>query len=331
MGKLKFTDEQLDATNKSLEESGVPMPQFSNIESALAKELPEDVRDRFLKENEDKIIKSQAAVRSFLARKLFKQQQDRIRRLIVAQAQIRMHMARSKHLAKLKHYKDNEGKVIVVQAHWRGHVVRKAYKERKDYYRANMDSIVKIQAMWKARHAEKAYKSIASLNNPSLGVLQEFLHLLDDSDTDFEEELELERLRQLVVKRIRDNILEDSDVNDLDVKISLLVKNRISLEEVVKSTSGNRKKKQATTESNDPFSLRGRDKETKAKLEYYGQLFYLLQTQPEYLAKLMFSMNSKSAGNVTKTLENIILALYGYAQNTREEYLFLNLIKVNNY
>lgn len=36
---------------------------------------------------------------------------------------------------------------------------------------------------------EKAYKSISSINNPSVNSLQEFLHLLDDSDNDFEEEL----------------------------------------------------------------------------------------------------------------------------------------------
>jgi hypothetical protein len=135
----------------------------------------------------------------------------------------------------------------------------------------------------------------------------------------------------MVVKQIRENISSDAEVSDLDVKISLLVKNRVSLEEVVLSTKKMKKQLMAETqqaESANPFSLKGHDRETRQKLEYYGQLFYLIQTQPSYLAKLMFSMNKKSGGVVTKLLEDIVLALYGYAQNAREEYQLLNLIKV---
>jgi hypothetical protein len=41
IGKLTFTDEQLDATQQSLEEAGVQMPAFGNIETTLAAELKE--------------------------------------------------------------------------------------------------------------------------------------------------------------------------------------------------------------------------------------------------------------------------------------------------
>lgn len=146
--------------------------------------------------------------------------------------------------------------------------------------------------------------------------------------------VELEKLRQLVVKQIRENMVTDAEVGDFDVKISLLVKNRLSLEEVVLSTKKMKKQLQAEgnqTESANPFNLKGNDRETRQKLEYYGQLFYLIQTQPQYLAKLMFSMNKKSGGVVTKLLEDIVLALYGYAQNAREEYQLLNLIKVKKW
>lgn len=43
---------------------------------------------------------------------------------------------------------------------------------------------------------------------------------------------------------------------------------------------------------------------------------------------MMFGLNKKSGGSVTKFLEQVVLTLYGYAQNTREEYMLLNLIKV---
>lgn len=123
----------------------------------------------------------------------------------------------------------------------------------------------------------------------------------------------------------------DAEVNNLDIKISLLVKNRVSLEEVAMLTKKKAKlvgNTNVVSDSNS-FSLKGNDKETRAKLQYYGQLFYLIQTQPEYLAKLMFYMNKSSGSSVTKFLENVVLALYGYAQNSREEFLFLNLIKVS--
>src|SRR5256885_7302177 len=37
-----------------------------------------------------------------------------------------------------------------------------------------------------------------------------------------------------------------------------------------------------------PFSLKSLDKESRRRLELYQQLFYLLQTQPIYLARLFF-------------------------------------------
>ncbi|KAJ3397220.1 hypothetical protein HDU92_000100 [Lobulomyces angularis] len=376
VGKLKFTDEQLDATNKSLEQAGVAMPAFSNIATALEKELPplteEEMRRQYLEQNMAKILKCQAFAKGQQAKKKLaelrqinmqkrKAEADYQKKVVICQAEVRMHQARKAFLTRQKYWQQNKKAVIYTQAAWRGLVARRAYKERierfkagegaiikaqaiyrgkkarqaynqrKQFYKDHLESIIKIQSMWKARHMEKAYKSISSLNNPPVSILQEFLHLLDDSDNDFEEELELEKLRQLVVKMIRDNIQTDSEVGELDVKISLLVKNRISLEEVVHSTT--KKKKQALSEialnenQSNPFSLKGGDKETRQKLEFYGQLFYLIQTQPVYLAKLLFSMNKKSGGTVTKLLENIVLALYGYAQNNREEYLFLNLIK----
>lgn len=124
----------------------------------------------------------------------------------------------------------------------------------------------------------------------------------------------------------------ETDVSELDNKIALLVKNRISLEEVANMTSKKMRAKIGTvddTPSSHVFNnLKGHDKETKLKISQYQHLFYLLQTEPMYLAKLMFQMNKKLAGNVTKLLEGNVMALFGYAQNTREEYLLLQLIVV---
>lgn len=141
----------------------------------------------------------------------------------------------------------------------------------------------------------------------------------------------MEQLRQKVVKAIRENMQTETDVSELDNKIALLVKNRISLEEVANMTSKKMRAKIGSgaddVSSNLAFNnLKGHDKETNSKISQYQHLFYLLQTEPNYLAKLMFSMNKMLAGNVTKLLEGNVMALFGYAQNTREEYLLLQLI-----
>jgi len=131
-----------------------------------------------------------------------------------------------------------------------------------------------------------------------------------------------------VVKHIRENITREAELNELDIKIALLVKNQISLEEVVHLTSKRIREKEGEENHGNSFSLKALDKESRARLELYQNLFYLLQTQPIYLAKTMFSINKKSGSAFNKTMEGVVLALYGYAQNTREEYLLLNFIKV---
>lgn len=66
--------------------------------------------------------------------------------------------------------------------------------------------------------------------NPPLKVISKFVHLLDQSDLDFQEELEVARLREEVVTKIRANQQLEKDLNLMDIKIGLLVKNRITLE-----------------------------------------------------------------------------------------------------
>lgn len=75
------------------------------------------------------------------------------------------------------------------------------------------------------------------------------------------------------------------------------------------------------------LNLSGKDKESRAKREHYEELFYLLQTQPQYLARLVFTMNKMSGASATKFLTKVVLSLYGYAQDRRQESLLLSLFK----
>lgn len=65
-------------------------------------------------------------------------------------------------------------------------------------------------------------------------------------------------------------------------------------------------------------------KESKQKLDAYQHLFYQLQTNPNYLAKLVFAMPQMKT---TKFLESVILTLYNFGTNQREEFLLLKLFQ----
>ena len=135
--------------------------------------------------------------------------------------------------------------------------------------------------------------------------------------------LEINSLKQTIIKKIRQNILLEEKVLNLDVQISLLVKNRISLEQLISSTRKSKLSNSKKT-ANDEYSLKGKDRETQAKIELYGRLFSFLHKNPKSFARILHS--SSKQGN--KKLENLVMATFGYVQGSSEEYIVLNLIEV---
>lgn len=70
----------------------------------------------------------------------------------------------------------------------------------------------------------------AGSKHPPLAVVRKFVHLLEQSSLDLQEEQEVTRLREEVVTKIRANQQMEKDLNLMDIKIGLLVKNRITLQ-----------------------------------------------------------------------------------------------------
>lgn len=66
--------------------------------------------------------------------------------------------------------------------------------------------------------------------HPPLCVVRKFAHLLNQSQEDFSAEAELLKLQEEVVRKIRSNQQLEQDLNLMDIKIGLLVKNRITLQ-----------------------------------------------------------------------------------------------------
>lgn len=90
--------------------------------------------------------------------------------------------------------------------------------------------------------------------NPPLTVIRKFVHLLDQSNLDFQEELEVARLREEVVTKIRGNQQLEKDLNLMDLKIGLLVKNRITLEvSAICGAAGSQKREGARAFAHNAF------------------------------------------------------------------------------
>lgn len=228
---------------------------------------------------------------------------------------------------------DNEEPVVAeLQAAMRGKMVRAKFAEKQRFFRANMEKVVKVQSFIRGRLQGEAYKSLTSGANPPVGTVKGFVHLLNDSDFDFDEEVEFERLRKTVVQHVRQNEMADQYITQLDIKIALLVKNKITLDEVVKhqkhfGSAAGSLLSNAEISSKDPFDLKALNKNSRRKLEHYQELFFILQTQPQYLARLFRRIREQAtAEKECERIKHLMMGLFGYAQKRREEYYLIKLI-----
>ncbi|CAH7690973.1 hypothetical protein PPACK8108_LOCUS26490 [Phakopsora pachyrhizi] len=283
----------------------------------------------------------QAFVRAGLIRKKIvnqKKELDFIQPDVVGiQSQCRGYLARVEWGSWFEHVRNSVPAAIFLQSLTRGFLLRREFFEKLIHYHNNINKIVKVQSVYRARQQASQYRDLTSLTNVQISTVKAFLHLLDDSDLDYEEEIELARLRTEVVRSIRENQQLDSHVKELDTKIALLVKNKITLDEVQRASGGSKRKKDGVyrnsilAAANDPFASSNLlDKNSRKRLECYQRLFYLLQTRPEYLARLFYVIRvvGEDDEKVKKVLEGVVLTLFGYAQMRREEFLLLKLFQI---
>jgi len=219
----------------------------------------------------------------------------------------------------------NSASVVKIQSVVRMWIARRKYEERIKYFKEHIDEIVQIQSFLRANMAHHDYKML-SKPQPPVKSVRKFLHLLEHDQLDFQEELELQKLKAQVVTDIRSLAQLEGDLNTMDIKIGLLVRNRITLQDVVMHGKKLKREKadSATSASANTSGIKGLSREKREQLEAYQHLFYLLQTNPTYLARLIFKMPQSKT---TKFMESVVLTLYNYASNAREEYLLLKLFE----
>lgn len=249
------------------------------------------------------------------------------------QAQVRGYIARKRFWTWYTHLHSSHDQATRLQALLKGAVLRRSLYHKLAHYYQNMDKVVKIQAVFRKKQQLDAYKQLMKGTNVPISTIKNFIHLLADNDNDYREEVEVEQLKKTVITKIRANQALEADVSDLDIKIALLVKNKMTLDDIERSrrqngTLGHKQRNSVLAAAKDPFALASMDKSTMRKLELYQQMFYLLQTKPDYLARLFFRLSRIEMGDrARKAVEGVVLTLFGYAQNSREEFLLLKLFQ----
>ncbi|OTA68630.1 hypothetical protein K449DRAFT_461463 [Hypoxylon sp. EC38] len=289
-----------------------------------------------LESNTPSIVDLQARIRGCLFREqhrlLLDELQSHEDEVISLQALARAMLLRNDIGLLLGELDEHEEAIVELQAFARGFIVRQKFAAKKKHFEENMQKVVKIQSFVRAKLQGEAYRSLTTGKNPPVGAVKNFVHLLNDSDFDFNEEIEFERLRKTVVQQVRQNEMLEQYIDQLDIKIALLVKNKITLDEVVRhqNTFGGHSSSllaNASIASANQFDLKALNKSSRKKLESYQQLFFNLQTQPQYLARLFRRLRElATAEKECKRIELLMMGLFGYAQKRREEYYLLKLI-----
>ena len=255
------------------------------------------------------------------------------------QAVCRGALVRREYYAWRDHLWASEDIAVLLQALLRGAVQRRKFQAKARYYRENLKQVIQIQALVRAKETREQYRQLTLGTNVNVGTIKNFVHLLDDSEADFQEELTVESLRKKVVQQIREVQTLENNVNELDTRIALMVNNAKTFEELAR-VKGRLGRGDAATISatrasilaahGDPFAGPSTlDHSAKRKLDLYQQLFYLLQTRGEYLAKLFLRVSGQGVEEKTRRLtERVTLTLFAFGHERREDYLLLKMFQV---
>uniref|UniRef100_A0A8B9ERM3 IQ motif containing GTPase activating protein 3 n=1 Tax=Anser cygnoides TaxID=8845 RepID=A0A8B9ERM3_ANSCY len=301
---------------------------------------------------------------------------------------------RRAYLERLRYLRAHADAAVKIQAGVRMWQARKRYQERLRYFRRNVKAVIKIQAFVRANKARGDYRMLGKCllvsppkrprligegtlplsvggrgahgapcpaavhaRSPPLSIVRRFIHLLEQSQQDFWEEAEVLRLREEVVKRIRASQQLESDLDLMDIKIGLLVKNRITLQvgsaarapwpprggwaevgachgrSVLVAGGGfplqeaDQEEQGAALGDDVPRQAEGAQVAQQGEAAEAGGLPAPLLPAADP-ARVPGQADLPDAPNKsTKFMESVIFTLYNYASNPREAYLLLQLFK----
>src|SRR3989338_3687451 len=123
---------------------------------------------------------------------------------------------------------------------------------------------------------------------------------------------ELQTRKKEISANSKKNFELEREIRNLDQKIALLIRNRLTLDEVM-ATSGD------ISLVNRTITLKD-----KRERELYGQLFALLQNETKYVSHLARLVK---LGEIDNLLQTVMFTLYGNQYDDGEEHLLLSMFK----
>ncbi|KAL0092258.1 Rho GTPase activation protein [Phycomyces blakesleeanus] len=146
-----------------------------------------------------------------------------------------------------------------------------------------------------------------------------FYSMAAEQDIEVEDELakaqrSLRELKTMISVQSKKNFTREHDVRFLDARIGLLIQSRMALEEQNEVVS----RLEEHDEDNDghyPGNL---------QMQQYGNLFYLLQSEPRHIATLCRLV---SLSEIDSLLQTVMFTLYGNQYESREEHLLLTMFQ----
>lgn len=221
--------------------------------------------------------------------------------------------------------------VISLQAKIRANTVTRQIKVMESHYTKNIDRVIKAQSILRSKYVQNAYKALINMKNPPLSVVRKFAYLLSNNGYDFLEESELRKLKDLILEKSKNNEDLEMQIENLDIKLGLLDKNKISIEDFMKPNNKFKTYKPTHSKALNSKNLDKLNKSSRKRIELYLSMFYFLQTNPTYWLRLYKNHSGSERDDYIKTLQYQILLVYPLLRGavnspTREEYFFLKFV-----
>ncbi|KAF2455399.1 Rho GTPase activation protein [Lineolata rhizophorae] len=124
----------------------------------------------------------------------------------------------------------------------------------------------------------------------------------------------LRELKAKISSQSKKNFVLEKDVRYLDSRIALLIQNRMALEE----------QNEVVSHLDDAADLQEGSFPNDEKTQKYGNLLYMLQTEPRHIAHLCRLV---SMAEIDSLLQTVMFTIYGNQYESREEHLLLTMFQ----
>uniref|UniRef100_A0A1I7T714 Calponin-homology (CH) domain-containing protein n=2 Tax=Caenorhabditis tropicalis TaxID=1561998 RepID=A0A1I7T714_9PELO len=218
-----------------------------------------------------------------------------------------------------EYYKENEGEIVKGQNALRKYLGKKKAAKEAELKKEQDEAAMKIQSHYKIYRNRKDLELLKTTTTPSLSLVRKFVNQLPRGEVDFSDDLEVAESKTEVSRLIASNRQLDKNLQEMDEKIGLLIKNRLNLQEVIAH-------RDKTVDSAEDFAAKSevssKKQREKSSVESLEQLLYYLQTKPNYLANLIENLRE----NRTEVMTDVVAPIFGFLSDNREQFLLVRLL-----